>query len=127
MGRHREFPVEKRSHHHTITPPSDGYLAGLRVQWCYGLMEKTRDRTLSGDELRAIWAATGGDGDYARIVRLCTPISRRSSRTSSQRRRCSGSTMRVLDLVGDACGQLTERGKLLRLHETVLCGAQILQ
>jgi hypothetical protein len=71
MGRHREFPVEKRSHHHTITPPSDGYLAGLRVQWCYGLMEKTRDRTLSGDELRAIWAATGGDGDYARIVRLC--------------------------------------------------------
>ncbi len=33
--------------------------------------EKTRERTLSDDELRAIWAATGGNGDYARIVRLC--------------------------------------------------------
>lgn len=33
--------------------------------------EKARERTLSDDELRAIWAATEGDGDYARIVRLC--------------------------------------------------------
>ncbi|MGB6914770.1 MAG: integrase, partial [Pseudolabrys sp.] len=33
--------------------------------------EKARERTLTDDELRAIWAATNGDGDYARIVRLC--------------------------------------------------------
>jgi integrase len=33
--------------------------------------EKARSRTLTDDELRAIWAATEGDGDYARIVRLC--------------------------------------------------------
>jgi integrase len=33
--------------------------------------EKARSRTLTNDELSAIWAATGGDGDYARIVRLC--------------------------------------------------------
>jgi integrase len=34
--------------------------------------EKARERTLSDDELRAIWVATEGDGDYLRIVRLCT-------------------------------------------------------
>ena len=33
--------------------------------------EKARERTLTDNELRAIWAATGSDGDYARIVRLC--------------------------------------------------------
>ncbi len=33
--------------------------------------EPARDRTLTDDELRAIWAATAGDRDYARIVRLC--------------------------------------------------------
>lgn len=33
--------------------------------------EKARERALSDDELRAVWAATQGDGDYARIVRLC--------------------------------------------------------
>lgn len=34
--------------------------------------EKARERALSDDELRAVWAATEGDGDYLRIVRLCT-------------------------------------------------------
>ena len=34
---------------------------------------------------------------------------------------------RVLDLVRDASGELTERGELLRLHQAVLRGAQILQ
>jgi integrase len=34
--------------------------------------EKSRERTLSDDELREIWTATEGDGDYLRIVRLCT-------------------------------------------------------
>jgi integrase len=33
--------------------------------------EKARERTLTDDELRAIWAVTEGGGDYARIVRLC--------------------------------------------------------
>ena len=33
--------------------------------------EKARERTLTDDELRAIWTATQGDGDYARIARLC--------------------------------------------------------
>jgi integrase len=33
--------------------------------------EKTRDRTLSGAELKAIWHATENDEDYSRIVRLC--------------------------------------------------------
>jgi integrase len=33
--------------------------------------EKARARTLTDDELRAIWATTEGDGDYARIVRFC--------------------------------------------------------
>jgi hypothetical protein len=34
---------------------------------------------------------------------------------------------RVLDLVCDASGELTKRGQLLRLHEAVLRGLQILQ
>ena len=34
---------------------------------------------------------------------------------------------RVLDLVRDAGGELTERGKLLRLHQAILRGAQVLQ
>ena len=34
---------------------------------------------------------------------------------------------RVLDLVRDAGGQLPERGELLRLHQAVLRGAQLLQ
>jgi integrase len=33
--------------------------------------ERPRKRTLSDAELKAIWKATDGDGDYARIVRLC--------------------------------------------------------
>ena len=33
--------------------------------------EKARERTLTDDELRAVWAASEGNGDYARIVRLC--------------------------------------------------------
>ena len=34
---------------------------------------------------------------------------------------------RVLDLVRDAGGELTERGELFGLHQAVLCGAQVLQ
>jgi integrase len=34
-------------------------------------VEKPRERTLPDEELRAIWKATDGDGDYSRIVRLC--------------------------------------------------------
>jgi integrase len=34
-------------------------------------VEKARDRTLTDDELKAIWTATEDDGDYSRIVRLC--------------------------------------------------------
>jgi Arm DNA-binding domain len=34
-------------------------------------VEKARDRTLTDEELRAIWNATEGDDDYSRIVRLC--------------------------------------------------------
>src|SRR5258706_10085184 len=33
--------------------------------------ENTRDRTLSGIELKAIWDATENGRDYSRIVRLC--------------------------------------------------------
>jgi integrase len=33
--------------------------------------ERPRKRTLTDAELKAIWKATNGDGDYARIVRLC--------------------------------------------------------
>jgi len=33
--------------------------------------ENTRDRTLSGAELKAIWGATDDGKDYSRIVRLC--------------------------------------------------------
>jgi integrase len=33
--------------------------------------ERPRERTLTDAELKAIWTATEGDGDYARIVRLC--------------------------------------------------------
>jgi integrase len=33
--------------------------------------EQTRERVLSDDEIRAIWAATNDSGDYLRIVRLC--------------------------------------------------------
>src|SRR5262249_38167821 len=34
---------------------------------------------------------------------------------------------RVLDLVSNARGELTKRGQFLRLHQAVLCGAQVLQ
>jgi hypothetical protein len=34
-------------------------------------IEKPRERTLSDQELEAIWQATEADGDYSRIVRLC--------------------------------------------------------
>jgi integrase len=33
--------------------------------------ERSRDRTLTDEELGAIWAATAEPGDYCRIVRLC--------------------------------------------------------
>jgi integrase len=33
--------------------------------------ENSRDRTLSGRELRAVWRVTGDGKDYSRIVRLC--------------------------------------------------------
>jgi integrase len=33
--------------------------------------ERARERTLTDAELKAIWKATGGDGDYPVIVRLC--------------------------------------------------------
>jgi integrase len=34
-------------------------------------IEKPRERTLSDEELKAIWKATDGGADYSRIVRLC--------------------------------------------------------
>jgi integrase len=34
-------------------------------------VEKARDRTLTDEELKAIWKATEGDDDYSRTVRLC--------------------------------------------------------
>src|SRR6185437_13688230 len=33
--------------------------------------EKPRERVLADGEIKAIWAATGDDKDYSRIVRLC--------------------------------------------------------
>src|SRR6185312_8771244 len=33
--------------------------------------EKTRERTLSDAEIRAIWQATNAEDDHARVVRLC--------------------------------------------------------
>jgi integrase len=63
--------------------------AALSAMWTWGLRtgliyadsnpvtftvrqrESTRDRTLSGAELKAIWKATDNDKDYSRIVRLC--------------------------------------------------------
>jgi integrase len=63
--------------------------AALSAMWSWGLRtgqirsdanpvaftipnpEKARSRTLSDQELRAIWSATAGGGDYDRIVRLC--------------------------------------------------------
>ena len=63
--------------------------AALSAMWTWGLRtglinadtnpvtftvrqrENTRDRTLSGAELKAIWRATDDGKDYSRIVRLC--------------------------------------------------------
>jgi integrase len=63
--------------------------AALSAMWTWGLrtglidsdinpvaftvrqLEKARDRTLSGLELKAIWHITGDGKDYSRIVRLC--------------------------------------------------------
>jgi integrase len=63
--------------------------AALSAMWTWGLRtglieadnnpvtftmrqrETTRDRTLSGAELKAIWDATNNGKDYSRIVRLC--------------------------------------------------------
>jgi integrase len=33
--------------------------------------EKTRDRVLNDDELRAVWSATDDEADYSRVLRLC--------------------------------------------------------
>jgi integrase len=62
--------------------------AALSAMWSWGLrlgliemdsnpvaftirqVEKSRDRTLTDAELKAIWAGTSGNGDYDRIVRL---------------------------------------------------------
>jgi integrase len=33
--------------------------------------ERTRDRVLDDDEIKAVWTATADDTDYSRIVRLC--------------------------------------------------------
>jgi integrase len=33
--------------------------------------EKSRDRTLTDAEIKAVWDATDGEDDYSRIVRLC--------------------------------------------------------
>ena len=63
--------------------------AALSAMWTWGLRtglidadnnpvtftikqpEKTRDRTLSGAELKAIWHATEDGEDYSSVVRLC--------------------------------------------------------
>ena len=44
-----------------------------------------------------------------------------------ERREIVDEIQRVLDLVRDASGELTERGELLGLHQTILRGPQILQ
>jgi integrase len=72
-----------------------GYVAANRVRatlsalWTWGLRtglieaesnpvaftvrypEKARERVLSDNELKAIWAATGDNSDYSRVARLC--------------------------------------------------------
>ena len=63
--------------------------AALSAMWSWGLRtghiefdinpvtftipnpERSRSRTLTDEELRAIWSATEGESDYSRIVRLC--------------------------------------------------------
>jgi len=63
--------------------------AALSAMWTWGLRtglieadsnpvsftirnpERTRERVLSDDEVKAIWDATSDDSDYSRIVRLC--------------------------------------------------------
>ena len=44
-----------------------------------------------------------------------------------ERREIVDEIERVLDLVGDAGGELAERGQLLGLDQPVLCGAQVLE
>jgi integrase len=63
--------------------------AALSAMWTWGLRtgliesdsnpvtltirhsETPRERTLTDDEIKAVWQATEGDGDYSQIVRLC--------------------------------------------------------
>src|SRR5262249_57990116 len=41
------------------------------VSFTFKQVEKPRERTLTDEELKAIWKATDGGGEYDRIVRLC--------------------------------------------------------
>jgi integrase len=41
------------------------------VSFTFRHAEKPRERTLTNAELKAVWNATDGEDDYARIVRLC--------------------------------------------------------
>src|SRR5436190_15234709 len=62
----------------------------------------------------------------SKVTGLSTSFSS-SVNSAGQRREIVDEIERVLDLVGDACRQLTERGELLCLHQAVLRGAQIVE
>jgi integrase len=73
--------------------------------------EKARDRTLSDNEIRAIWAATADGGDYSRIVRLCLL-------TGCRREEIGG--LRWEEILTDRIVLLSGRMKGKQAHEIAL-------
>jgi integrase len=73
--------------------------------------EKSRDRTLSNGELKAIWSASEGDSDYSRIVRLCML-------TGCRRDEIGG--LRWSEITDDRLAIAAERMKASSPHEVAL-------
>ncbi len=80
--------------------------------------ERRRDRTLTDDEIRAIWMATDGPGDYAAIVRLLLL-------TGQRREEVAGMPWRELDLERALWSLPSDRTKNGQAHDVPLSSAAL--
>jgi integrase len=76
--------------------------------------EKSRERVLTDDEMKAIWAATAGDDDYSAIVRLLMLSGQRTSEIAG---------LRWPEVLGDRILLPASRTKNGRAHSIPITGA----